>query len=81
MDGTLICPECRAAMIAEEVVRHRCTPACRVEGNTLWVRWHDGNWYQYDLEEDAQSRPITHPATPRQESPIRQRNRTETPKP
>jgi hypothetical protein len=49
LDGTRICPKCRAVMISEEVRKHRHSPTYRLEGDILWVRDYDGKWYRHDL--------------------------------
>jgi hypothetical protein len=52
-NGIVICPKCRAKLIAEEVEAHRHTETYRIEGDTLWVRWFDGKWYRHELPREV----------------------------
>ena len=40
----LVCPTCRARMIAEDELNHVCDEGYRIEGNILWTRTIDGTW-------------------------------------
>ena len=54
-DGTVTCKKCWATLIAEELKnRKKYTPSYELEGDVLWVRWHDGKWYRHDLPPTAE---------------------------
>lgn len=48
-------------MIDEEAKMHRHSSTYRLNGNILWVRWFDGNWYKHILPSPEMKRPRKSP--------------------